>query len=910
MHTIQSPQSRRLGLRLLASARALLTVSALSALAVSHVSVAQTLTPVSIALTPGGWGEVKAVANGYVVGGANTAGSERHAFRWSAATQTIQDINPTGSTFSVATGVNASGEVAGIYSDAAGWMKTFYWSAGAGFVLIDATIANFSVSPVLIGDNGVVGGTDNNAHVFRWTQADGLQDLGTPLNGVSQYDLGLSGINARGDMIGNAGSGGSGHAVGFVAFASSNTLTILMSPGDATPRGIHHGHDVNIQLRGINDSGVVVGTYWDFKYIWDWGLEWTHNSHAFNWTSGGGFTDLGKFGTYSVSLNPNLHFFASASAINNAGVIVGNSSLSGGGGAPFIYDPATGQMTQLTSAGTDFGPVAINDDGIIAGSASSQMHAAVLINGVRTNIVPVFAPLYNGTPGLPLMKGSTFASHGYPNDFSVQRAWAMGLPSAPPPPPAPLFFTDALTGSSPNLTIPAAKYGPVPAGLRRNQSDNRTDRPMVFTNSGAYLTAANFTADLTVTLATDDLLYFGLGQGDADSAYFNEPSHAFYFRVHSRFDGHSYDIHAAVRSSPTSWHAISTIGTYSLGSTITLRITRAGDTITLSIVGGGSTSHSLSAYQAALELTNSNTRVFFGNTTVGSIFTNLNIYESLPDTTPPVITAPADITAEATGPSGAAVNFTATATDDTDGAVPVTAVPPSGSTFPIATTIVGLAASDTAYNTASASFRVTVQDTTAPVVSVPGNITAEATSASGAAVSYPAPTATDAVGVTSLSSIPASGSTFALGSTTVTATARDAAGNTGTGSFTITVRDTTAPTLASVTPSSATLWPPNHQMVAITLTTRVSDLVGVTGYLVTATSSEPDNGLGDGDTANDIQITGSGTLNPVINLRAERSGKGNGRVYTISVKAVDAAGNVTPVATTVTVTVPKSQGGK
>ncbi len=95
-------------------------------------------------------------------------------------------------------------------------------------------------------------------------------------------------------------------------------------------------------------------------------------------------------------------------------------------------------------------------------------------------------------------------------------------------------------------------------------------------------------------------------------------------------------------------------------------------------------------------------------------------------------------------------------------------------------------------------------------------------------------------------------------------------------------------------------------MVTIPLNIAATDVVGVTGYRVTATSSEPDNGLGDGDTANDIQISGSGTLTPVINLRAERAGNGNGRTYTITVVALDAAGNASAPKTT-TVFVPKSQ---
>jgi hypothetical protein len=170
------------------------------------------------------------------------------------------------------------------------------------------------------------------------------------------------------------------------------------------------------------------------------------------------------------------------------------------------------------------------------------------------------------------------------------------------------------------------------------------------------------------------------------------------------------------------------------------------------------------------------------------------------DTTPPTVTVPANIVAEATGPSGAAVTYSGeSATDIVDGSVPVTCVPVSGSTFPLSTTTVTCSATDAAGNTGSNSFTVTVQDTTAPTVTVPADITAEATGPSGAAVTYSGESATDIVdGSVPVTCAPASGSTFALGTTTVTCSATDAAGNTGSNSFSVTVQDTTAPVITWV----------------------------------------------------------------------------------------------------------------
>ena len=78
------------------------------------------------------------------------------------------------------------------------------------------------------------------------------------------------------------------------------------------------------------------------------------------------------------------------------------------------------------------------------------------------------------------------------------------------------------------------------------------------------------------------------------------------------------------------------------------------------------------------------------------------------DTTPPVLSVPADKVVDATGSAGATVTYQVTATDDVDPNPAVACTPLSGSTFPIGTTTVNCTATDTAGNQASGSFAVKV----------------------------------------------------------------------------------------------------------------------------------------------------------------------------------------------------------
>jgi hypothetical protein len=118
--------------------------------------------------------------------------------------------------------------------------------------------------------------------------------------------------------------------------------------------------------------------------------------------------------------------------------------------------------------------------------------------------------------------------------------------------------------------------------------------------------------------------------------------------------------------------------------------------------------------------------------------------------------------------------------------------------------------------------------------------------------------------------------------------------------------DSSAPTITLIPNVNMTLWPPNHQYESIAVTDFVASAsdncdpsVNVNSvYILQITSDEVENGNGDGNTLNDIVI---GATCKTAQLRAERDGSGDGRVYSITFKVKDSAGNFATATTTVTV---------
>ncbi len=193
------------------------------------------------------------------------------------------------------------------------------------------------------------------------------------------------------------------------------------------------------------------------------------------------------------------------------------------------------------------------------------------------------------------------------------------------------------------------------------------------------------------------------------------------------------------------------------------------------------------------------------------------------------------------------------------------------------------------FNLAPATFKVIVSaapviiiDTTAPTLSLPSDMTVEATSASGATATFSA-TATDVSPANpAVICTPASGATFPLGATLVNCSATDAANNTATGSFTVTVVDTTAPTLpVHVSPANNTFTTTALQQLIDW--TDSTDAVSAVTYMYESSYYADVNGNGAFTTA------ASGPA-PVAASEIATGGTPEG-VYYWHVKAVDAAAN-------------------
>ncbi|MBI3253906.1 MAG: HYR domain-containing protein, partial [Nitrosopumilales archaeon] len=196
---------------------------------------------------------------------------------------------------------------------------------------------------------------------------------------------------------------------------------------------------------------------------------------------------------------------------------------------------------------------------------------------------------------------------------------------------------------------------------------------------------------------------------------------------------------------------------------------------------------------------------------------------SVIDTTVPSITPPADITIEAQNPTSNLVSLGIATAEDIVGVALIEVDAPS--VFSLGETIVTWVATDSSGNSATATQKISVIDTTPPVLTQPSSLQVEATSESETQVSLGNATASDHIQVDSITNN--APSVFPLGDTIVTWTATDSSGNSVTATQTVTVVDTTAPTIETL--PLITVEAVNKDQNYVEVGTIVAtDLVGIT----------------------------------------------------------------------------------
>jgi probable HAF family extracellular repeat protein len=254
---------------------------------------------------------------------------------------TATDIGTLGGTRGEAKAVNASGQVVGISTTAAGQQHAFSWTRAGGMTDLGTLGGAFSEA-LAINDHGEIVGdsttADGSSHAVAWTAAGGLVDLDASAIGVTSS---ASWVNAGGQIA------------GLRSLPDGTTHAALWAPSGAlTDLGQLDGNPFNSASK-ISDSGIVIGL----------SVDALSQSHAFVWTPAGGMVGLGALGGPT----------STAYDVNDSGQVAGTAvgfDPEGSGSLvplPFLWTQADGMASIAPSDSFGGDGLLINASGQVAG---------------------------------------------------------------------------------------------------------------------------------------------------------------------------------------------------------------------------------------------------------------------------------------------------------------------------------------------------------------------------------------------------------------------------------------------------------------------------------------------------------------------------------------------------------------
>ncbi len=564
-------------------------------------------------------------------------------------------------------------------------------SAAQGYSIVDLGVPNSGGNGSEahgINQSGSVVGTWYQARhpysQFAFSYANGTNtDLGTldSSNGNSyEYAIALA-VNNASQIVGQATTNSYNL---YHAFLDTNGVMIDL---DNTSQAWSSAN-------AINQRGQIVG---EFTTTVPLGL-----THAFVYTNGG-FGDLGTLpgGTYS-----------SAKGINDAGVIVGESSDASGNVYAFVY--SNGSMTNLGTLGGNYSSArAINNSGVIVGEASAsngETHAFIYSNSVMRDL-----GTFGGTNSSAAAISSSGQVVGYANDANqvvnafVYSGSMLNLDAVSPPRGA---FTNLayaygindqgqICGGGVNTNGNYDAFLLTPPALSLTCSSNITVTASNLAGATVFfnLTATGGCSQPTVTAVPPSGSTFPVGTNT-----FNVTA--------SDLCGHTNTCSFLVTVNPPNFPPIvvncssnvTVTATSSNGAVVTFGATASGGCSSPNVTANPPSG---STFPVGITTVTNTAADTCGNST--------NCTFTVTVVSPPIVlTCPSNLTVIATSSNGAVVTFSANATGGCT-APSIVAVPPSGSLFPIGTIVVTNLAYDSCGNSANATFTITVRPPPTPL---------------------------------------------------------------------------------------------------------------------------------------------------------------------------------------------------